>query len=778
MTTERFRQQSESYISETLTSAIPGTSVDPGSAVNNIMVRGGGAISAGLFQEIDHTLVTRDISDPEAISDTDMDRNLEPLLVERDTGEISRGFVNVHFADRRARTAAQGTRASTSDKLLNFTVESDLVFEPSDYLVEPSDSSFYLRMPFSAEKPGPAYDVDVGEINTLIGDRLGALYARNPEKFIGGQPAQTNTEFLATARRAVSTRTPLNVDGVLLTLQKLFGTKLLDALIIGNGDPEMLRDELYDQAGVLALGPTGTPTGVHIGGRTDAYHWYPQINYVEVTVDLTIDLITATGSGVGAATLQAKFAAGTTTTNTVPAAGALVIDLGGAAEETVYYSSFVFNVLTGVYTFTLSGLTTLAHNAAVGVKVAGSGAISVGPTGAIKTLPMLKVQSVRVLDPLTLAPIGDALTEVTPESGVPGWYFEDINKLNFMSAKETRTLRIDEKRTAPGNQPLSKTDGVTTSGNLLSSATTVFTGYQGRDITITTTGGTVTATILRVISPTQIEYSEETDDPLPNEPGVTFVVAAGHTDFLQYPVRVSFYTHTEIQDAQSVFDGGRARVVCSDVLSRVFLPFFLDFTLRYKGSGAVADVRAKLLELIQEAQGTSLGSNQGSRFDVSDIVASAYGDGQAEAVETPFEIKITRVNVDGTKTVRWVAPTRDTVTDLVLVTPTVGGETIVTATRPVSIPTSTIPARGKLYLGAFIGNVEPALTYERIVFSGSNMIFVLTDGQSVQYIHGVNEPLRVSVADFDPANVILDGVISDDRDFRPYFGTVVVEKIT
>lgn len=775
MTIERFQKQAESFISETLTSAIPGTTVDPGSAVNNIMVRGGGAIASGLFQEIDHTLTTRDISAPEAISITDMDRNLEPLLVTRDSGEISRGFVNLYFSDRRARTVAQGTRATTADKLLNYVVDSDLAYEPSDYLVEPSDNSFYLRVPFSAEKAGSEYDSDVGVVNTLVGDRLGVLYARNTEKFLGGLAAQTNTAFVATAKRAVSTRTPLNVDGTILTLQKLFGTKILDALIIGNGDPEMLRDELYDQAGVLALGPAGTPTGVHIGGRTDAYHWYPQVNYVEVTIDLTIDLITATSLGIGAATIQAKFAPGTTTTNTVPASGALIIDLGGAGEETVRYSSFVFFPLTGLYVFTLVGLTTIAHNAAVGVKVAGSGGISVGPTGAIKTLPMLKVQSVRTVDPLTLAPIGDPLTEVTAAERTPGWYFEDFNKLNFMSAKETRTLRIDEKRLAPGNQPLSKTDGVTSAVRLLASATTNFTGYQGRDITINDGVVTVTRTILRVISPTQVEYSDG-PETLVNGAGRTWSVAAGYKDFLQYPVRVSFYTHTEIQDAQASFDGGRTRIVCSDILSRIFLPLFLDFTLRFKGSGSVADVRKKILTLIQQAQGTNFGSNQGARFDVSDIVAAAYSDGLADAVETPFQIKVTHVNVDGSKTVRWVAPSLDTVNELVLSVAAGIGDTVITATRPVQVPASNVPARGKLFLGAFYGNQE-TVTYERVVFSGANMIFVLTEGQTVQYVHAMSEPLRVSVVDYDPANVITDGVISDERQFRPYFGTVVVEKI-
>lgn len=776
MTTERFRQQSESFISETITAEIPGTSVDPGSAVNNIMVRGGGAISAGLFQEIDHMLTSRDISNPEAISEADMDRNLEPLLVERDRGQFSRGFVNLYFNERRQRVIAQGQRATTADRLLTYIVDSDLSYDPSDYLVEPNDGTFYLRVPFSAERAGREYDVDVGEINELIDNRIGAIYIRNNEKFLGGLPPQTNTQLLATARRSVSTRTPINIDGSILTLQRLFGSKLLDAMVVGKNDPEMLRDELYNDGGNFNIVGTGTATGVHVGGRTDTYHWYPQINYVEVVVDLAVDLVSSSSVSSGITSLSAQFAAGDTTSNTVPAAGALVLDLGGSAEETVEYSSFVFDVGTGIYVFTLTAPTTEAHLAGSPVKVAGTGEISVGPQGAVSTLPIIKIQSVRVLDPLTLAPIGDPLDEVTAGDREPGWHFEDIDPLTYMSAKETRTLRINEKRDADGNQPLSAADGVTSATRLMSSASTDFTGYQGRDITISDGVTTVTRPILRVISANQIEYGDGTET-LADGAARTWSVAAGYGDFLQYPIRISYYTHTEIQEAQNAFDAGRVRIVSADILSRAFLPLFLDFTLRYRGVGEVADVRRKVLELIQKAQGNTFGGNSGARFDVTDITAAAYDDGLAEAVETPFEIKVTRMNIDGTKTVRWVSPSRSTVNDLIVSVASLAGDTLVTATRSAQIPESSIPERGKLFLGAYYGNQE-TVTYERVVFSGSNMIFVLTEGQTVQYVHALNEPLRVSVVDFDPDNVITDGVISDDRQFRPYFGTVVVEKMT
>ncbi len=781
---QRFLEQAQSFIGETLKAEIPDLTVDNGSAVNSVLMRGGGVIAATLLQEIDHVLATRDLTDPEALATSDVDRILSNLLVTRDAGDFSKGPVNIHFRDRVRRTFAQGMRASTSDRQKVYETPSDAVFDVQDYLVEPSDGSFYLRVPFSAQEAGPEFDVDVGEINTLLDAQAGVLYIRNPENFVGGLEAQTNTQAVRTAQRAVSTRVPDTLDGVITVMQKLFGQKLLDVLVIGNGDDEMIRDELYDQ-GELAvprftLGPSGTPTGVHIGGRTDVYSWYPAINYIEETVDLSVDLIFVTTTTSGAGSIVAKFAPGTTTTNTIPASGKLILGLGSSVEETVQYSSFTFNGFTQQYTFTLIGTTVSTHQADSAVKVAGNGVIGIGPSSTIKTvLPVMRVQSVLRLDPLTLAPVGDPIPEVEPGSREPGWYFQDVNKLNFMSAKETLSLRVDEKKTAAGNPAISGTTAVTSqvpTVRKLTQAGADFTGYQGRDIEITTTAGTVLRTVLKVISPTEIQYSAGAEDPLPNESSVDWSIEDGSGDFIQYPIRVSFYSHTEIGEAQDVVDRGRVRVVTNDTLQRAFLPVFLDFTFRYRGAGDKEEVRAQLLNVLQTSQGTTLGANSGARFEVSDLVVAAYNDNLADYVETPFEIKITQQNVDGTRTTKWVSPGPNTVNQLVVSSAVSPGDVYVTCQRPSQVSAFTVPAQGKLFLGAFVGTQE-TVPYDRVIFDGSDIIFVLSEGEAVAFAHPASEPMRVSVSDYDPDNVITDGVIAADRFHRPYFGDVVVVKL-
>jgi hypothetical protein len=778
---QRYLDQTQAYIGESLKAEIPTLTVDGGSAVNSVLMRGASVIVAPLKQEVDHVIETHDLTDPEALSKEDFDVILGNLLVERDKGDFSQTFIDIHYADRVQRSFAQGLRASTSDRVKVYATTSDLVFDVQDYFVDPSDGTFYLRVPVTAQEAGPEFDVDVGEINTLLDSQSGVLYVRNSSDAVGGLAEQTNTQALRTANRSVSTRVPDTLDGTIVVLQKLFGQKLLDAVVVGNGDVDMIRDELYDMGeGEIprwTLGPSGTPSGIHLGGRSDVYNWYPSINFIEETVDLGVDLTFLANQTVGVNSFVAKFAAGTTTTNTVPASGKLVLELGSSIEETVSYSSFTFNGSLQQYTFTLTAPTQFAHQAEKSIKVAGNGQISIGPAGRIKAvLPIIRVASVVRLDPLTLAPIGDPIPEVDPDSREPGWYFEDINELIFMSAKETRTLHIDEKLTHLGNPALAGTTAVTsqtpTPRDLVCTAVD-FTGYQGRDITITTTGGTVTRTILQVISATEVQYSDGPEDPIPSESSVSFSIEANTGDFVQYPIRVSYYSHTKIGEAQAVFDGGRIRVVTQDNLSHAFFPVFLDFTMNYKGSGSEEDVRKALLNVLQTAQGTTLGANSGTKFEVSDLVDAAYDGNLTDGVETPFEIKVTTINRDGTKSVKWVSPGPNTVNELVIASTSSPGDKIVTCTRPAQVAAFTIPTEGKLYLGAFVGTQE-TLTYDKVIFSGSNIIFILSEGESVGFSHPSSEPMRVSVLDFDPANVITDGVITSSKLYRPYFGTVIV----
>lgn len=773
---ERFLAQSEDFITETMKAEIPDLDVEGGSAINDILAKGGSVISATLQQEIDNVQKSRDISDPEGLSEVEMDIFLGNILAKRDDGSQSRGFVDIHFTDRKRREFDEGIRVSTSDRQLVYLTATNLVFTPEDYLQDTQDGTFFIRLPVTANDPGREFDVKPGDITEILDNRTDVLFVRNRSQFFGGQPQQNNTQALRKARRSVSTRIPVNIDGSVFAAQELFGQKLLDLLVIGNGDIEMIRDELHDQgAGAdpqFTLGPEGTPTGVHVGGRSDLYNWYRNLNYVEETVDVFADmLLNKTLQAFSSTEVEAVFPPGGT--GTVPATGKVTLELGTVAEETFIYTSFALDILTGVYTFAIEGSPQFDHLPSTSVRVANNGEIIIAPDGDITTLPVLQVASVRLLDPITFEPIGDPVPRVDPLSLQPGWYFTDFNAQNHMSAVEEKKIRLDEKR-VPGNVAQTGAAGSLTLGTSveLEDLTANFTGYTGREITLTGTFGTTTRKIIFVTDPKNVLLSGAT---LGVEAGVAWTIEDNQGNFIQFPTRVSFYTHTEIQEFQSFLSDGRTRITTALLVSRAFQPVFVDFTYRYRGTGTEAEVRENLLEILRTSANAAIGESEGAEFDYSDLVQAGYILDLVNAVETPFEVIVTRVNPDGTEDKRFVNPGLGTVNDLVIKTALSGGESFIETERPDQVPESTIPERGHLLLGSITGDQEK-LDYESVAQDGSSFTFVLRVGQNVGNAHPAGEPLQAVINGFDPANVITDGVITDERIFRPYLGiNVLVE---
>lgn len=867
----RYQEQARAFITETIKQVIPEANVDGGSAINAVLARGASTIQAVLQQETDHLLTTRDLTDPEALPESDVDRILENLLTNRDGGEAAFGFVRAFYTDRSPRVFGRGLTATTEDGQLNFVTLTELRFDPESYFLDQQSGQFFLNIPMVAEEAGEEYNVDVGQIVEIVNDQSGALRVTNPDKFRAGKARQTNTEAVRKARRSVSTRTPLARDGTIFFYQELFGSKLRDILVIGNGDEEMIRDELYDlgegneprfQIGVDTLDPVtreiqGQAQDVHVGGRTDVYAIFDTVNYIQLNVDIFADMtVDAPGSLAGAGTIVATFVVGTT--GTVSASGKLILDLGESSEETVRYTSFS-TPDSNTYTFTIDAndLPAFDHAAGATVKVVNNSELSIGPGADITVLPVFLVAEVRLLDPVTFQPIGDPLPESSADSPEPGWYIAKSNPFDIMSAKETKFLVIDEKRGFQGAEPLSNfpiapegtvVDEVigSTTYSLYTNTAIDFTGYQGRQIEFTTTD---VREVLEVRSPTEIIVDQIT--PAVPGGGVGFSIEAAVGEFNQFPIRVSYYTNTEIQEAQEFLDQDKKRSMSSDSLSRVFLPVFIDIAdYAFRGDGTEAQVRESLIEVLKTSAGEAVGESEGAKFEYSDLVEAAYREGNANYVITPFEVRTRKLEVDGTFTTRYVNPGPDTVNELaVAATPpfvsftndgsvsvdiftTVAsghvftsfdlgrtiiiddavatenegaftiteiiatnmvradrtfttetgmdwsfGATFLETVRPSTVPEFTVPSEGRLYLGGFTSNQE-RVEYDRVIQNGSSYTFVLKTFEAIVFDHPVNEGLKVSKLDYLPENVITDGVITDERTYRPYLGDVVIRKLT
>lgn len=861
----RFFENARTFITETMQSVIPNANVDGGSGINAVLGRGAATISAALLQEIEHLLTTRDLTDPEALSEEDMDLLLENLLTARDGGDLAFGFVRLYYPDRVLREFSSGLTATTQDGTLNFVTLADLSFQPQDYFIDSDNGDFYINVPFTAEEAGEEYNIDPGEITELSNDQSGASRVTNIDAFRNGKPPQTNTQALRKARRAISTRTPLSKDGVIFFFQELYGSRVQDILVVGAGDDEMLRDEVWDmgegaeprfQVGVDSLNSQtreqmGTRQSLFVGGRTDVYTLYTNVNFIQKNIDIFADMaldssIDAAPSGVS--TIQATFIPGTT--GTIDDTGKLIIDLGNTGEETLAYSSVVNTPAgSGTYVFTLVGETVQAHDAGATVKAVNNNDLTVGPGESIDVLPVFQIADISLLDPVTFQTTGSPLPQTRPESRLPGWYVTRTNPYDLLSAKETKSIVIDEKRERAGNQYLSVTGGVT-SDVVVGGGTytqyevapgTDFTDYEGREIVLSG-GASTTRTIIQVVSQTQVILSGSALGALV---GVNGVIEEAFGDYNQFPVRVNYYTNTEIGEAQSFLDQDSRRILAGDILSRAFLPVFLDFTLRYRGSGNTTEIRDAINLVLQTSSGDALGESTGAKFEYSDLINAPYTDGLANYVETPFQIRIRRQQLDGSFSVDYINPNRNTVANMAVLNsngvtffaadgsgaegtstfnsssmPFTGasvGEKIfisgvglakivsfanvnqvelditfesdfsgadwsfpvffLTARLPSGDSRFSVPTEGRLLLGGFTSNQE-SVTYSSFVADGNDQYtFIVTEGQSINLPHLADEPLRVCTLDYDDANVITDGVITDERTYRPFLGDVVIEQL-
>jgi len=792
---ERFASQALDFINQNIKQVLPEASIDAGSGINTILSRVTSNISAALFQEIEHVLTSRDLSNPDALSEADMDLLLGNLLTSRDQGDLAFGNVRLYYQDRIRREFSAGLIATTETRELNYLTLADLSYDPQDYLLDVDNGLYYINVPFAAEESGDEYNAEVGDIRFLLNDTSGAVSVTNAVAFRNGQASQSNSQALNLARRSISTRTPLSENGAIFWLQNKFGTNLRDLLVIGNGDPEMRRDEVYDmgegetprfQIGVDSLDPVtreqlGTAQDLHVGGRTDIYILMDAVNYVQQHVDIFADMtldVEITNPGT-VTSIQATIVTGTT--GTVPATGKLIIDFGGSGEEVIYYGQ---RTTSDNNTFVFSNLASTPTNVQAQdapIKVVNNSELTIASDGDITILPVFQIAEVRLLDPVTFEAIGDPIPETTPESRDPGWYLTKSNPYDLLSARETKTLVVDEKRGFLGNVAKSGVNGTTSTVTLGTTDYTKytglgvdFTGYQGREITLSG-GASATRSILQVLSSSnEILIS---GDPVTESSGdVDFSIPSYHEEYVEHPIRLAYYTNTEIQEAQTLFDQDADRIVTGDTLARAFMPVFLDFTMNYRGDGEAIDIRANLNEVLKTSSGTAIGESLGSKFDYSDLINAAYVNDQASYVQTPFEVRVRRLQLDGTQTVRYMNPGPNTVNQLaVRIAPSVPSQ-FLEAKRPSTIDAFTVPSRGRLFLGGFGSNQE-TVDYDSVITDGDNHTFVLTAGQTIDLAHVVDEPLTVSVRDYDPDEVITDGVITDEREYRPFLGEVLIEQL-
>jgi len=228
-------------------------------SLSNLDVRTGTAFdalfispAALLFQNFYERLTTLEdywsLQDYTDLSEDVMDKLASNFQIQRLKGEKSRGIVRISLSAATKIFIPTGT-IFTSDTGLRFLTIQDYTFTKDQVLINQDtvNGGYYVSMIVESEKSGSEYTIEPGKITTMSSD-IGLTYSRvtNPDAFYGGSgSSETNTQVYDRIQRSITLRNFVSDNGISLLIDEYFGTTV-DKLIIGSGDPLMMRDRVYD----------------------------------------------------------------------------------------------------------------------------------------------------------------------------------------------------------------------------------------------------------------------------------------------------------------------------------------------------------------------------------------------------------------------------------------------------------------------------------------------------------------------------------------------------
>ncbi len=242
-----------------------------GSAFYDLFVKPQELMLQPLFEALETVLTSQSVrrveslADPNSFDESLVDDLVANVYIERVSGDYSKTTVRVFYEEPVDREyPALSAEFSSGD--LSFFNEQDILISKQEMALQQSGTLFYMDVPVRSQFPGLAYNVAQGAITGFVND-IDAVTVTNLTAAVGGLSRETNLQVLNRAKNSIGVRDLETVKGINSTLLTKF-PYLKKVRAIGMGDPEMMRDIIYN---------------THVGGATDIYVKVPSLT--EVTKD-------------------------------------------------------------------------------------------------------------------------------------------------------------------------------------------------------------------------------------------------------------------------------------------------------------------------------------------------------------------------------------------------------------------------------------------------------------------------------------------------------------
>lgn len=194
--------------------------------------------------------------DPDAFNEELVDAVVANVYVYRVEGGKSSGVARVYYESPVSREYAANGFTAVGANGKRYLNPAPFALLESQMETQIEDGLYFMDVPIASEEVGADTEIlEAGGLVSVVGDE-DTISVTNKAPVRGGADRETNTKLIERARKAITVRDLVTGKGSNAILFENFPNTIVEMQPIGFGDPEMMRDVVYN---------------AHIGGKHDQY---------------------------------------------------------------------------------------------------------------------------------------------------------------------------------------------------------------------------------------------------------------------------------------------------------------------------------------------------------------------------------------------------------------------------------------------------------------------------------------------------------------------------
>lgn len=268
--TEQDSLDAENILEQFLTDRLPDLDFSKGGALRDFAIVALGKIFAFLRSERDTIRARQSLLLLGKLSGSDVDDAVDEILsnwfIFRKAGRYATGNAVVYFSQATdVEIPITAKFYKTAGLVFLPDAIDNLLYSEEDMLPvidsEGVTIAYTIEVPLKAIRTGESYNIDTGSFADYTRFSPYVTRVENTSPFSGGGGVETTTEMLERSETAITVRDLNSARSIDATLKDNFN-EVDDVIVIGYGEPEMIRDLVLEEA---------TNTRIHAGGYVDAY---------------------------------------------------------------------------------------------------------------------------------------------------------------------------------------------------------------------------------------------------------------------------------------------------------------------------------------------------------------------------------------------------------------------------------------------------------------------------------------------------------------------------